>query len=129
MLRYRIRRECFFQFAAHESGRKQRRQHKVHRVADHRYSGKLAHQRNILALINRRSNQHDPSYFLRIIDRIDKRQRAAPGMTDKNRALDMELLERVVKQTRLNFDGYVDMLRPLATPMARTIDSDDPMNC
>src|SRR5437870_332292 len=71
--------------------------------------------------------QHDPSYLLRIIDRIDKRQRAAPGMTDNNRALDMELLERVVKQTRLNFDGHVNMLRPLAAAMARTIKGDDLM--
>ena len=68
-----------------------------------------------------RSNQHDPGYFFRIIDRIDKRQRAAPGMTDNNRALDMELLERVVEQTRLNFDGHVNMLRPLAATVARTI--------
>ena len=45
-------------------------------------------------------------------------------MTDDNRALDMELLERVVKQTRLNFDGGVSVLRPLAETMAGTIKSD-----
>ncbi len=63
-------------------------------------------------------------YFVRIIDRIDERQCSSPGVTDDNRALDTELLERVVKQTRLNFDGGISVLRPLAETMARTIKSD-----
>jgi hypothetical protein len=48
-------------------------------------------------------------------------------MTDDNRALDMELFERVVKQTLLNFDGGVTELGPLAATMAGTIKSDDLM--
>jgi len=35
------------------------------------------------------------------------------------------LLKRIVKQTRLNFDGGVPMPRPLAAAMAWTIKSDD----
>ena len=70
-------------------------------------------------------DNHQSSYFVRIIYCIHERQRGPPRMTNEDRALDPELRERAMKQLRLEFDGGVAVFRPLATTVARPIESDN----
>ena len=62
-------------------------------------------------------------------ERVSEGQRGAPRMTNQNRPFDVELIERCTEELRLDFDGDVAVIRPVAVAVARTIERNRLITC